>query len=219
MPLKKEALEVKCGHCNTKFRLWIPTETLPEWDKGTDINCIKCGARFEIKRGDRGLKVTLIEEEKPAVAAAEAGGAGVGEAKKAPENGTERILFVEDDKLATAVAQSTLGDMGIELLTVRTGREALEKLDNGKIDLLVTDLHLIIPDNPEADIDGEDLLKMLVEKGLDIPSIVTTGKDIIDDLILDPKWFDLHVKGFIQKGNPFWAEELKDKIKEVLNKE
>ena len=50
-----------------------------------------------------------------------------------------------------------------------------------------------------------------------IPAIITTGKDIIDDLVMDPKWFDLHVKGFIQKGNPFWADELKLKIKEVLN--
>jgi hypothetical protein len=41
---------------------------------------------------------------------------------------------------------------------------------------------------------------------------------MIDDLILDPKWFELRVKGFIQKGNPFWANELRDKIKEVLNK-
>ena len=208
MPIKKEALEVKCGRCDTNFRLWIPTEILPEWDKGVEINCIKCGARFQIKRGDKGLEVTLIEEEKHAAAGA----------AEAAAEGAERVLYVEDDKLATAVAQSTLGDMGVELIIVKTGREALQKLDNGKIDLLVTDLHLIIPDNPEADIDGEDLLKMVVEKGLNIPAIVTTGKDIVDDLILDPKWYDLHVKGFIQKGNPFWAEELKDKIKEVLNK-
>ena len=65
------------------------------------------------------------------------------------------------------------------------------------------------------DIDGEDLLKMVVEKGLDIPAIVTTGKDIVDDLILDPKWFNLHVKGFVQKGNPFWAEELKDSYRVI----
>lgn len=214
MPIKKEALEVKCGRCDTNFRLWIPTEILPEWDKGVEINCIKCGARFQIKRGDKGLEVTLIEEEKPAAAGAAEGGEAAEGGK-----GAERVLYVEDDKLATAVAQSTLGDMGVELIIVKTGREALQKLDNGKIDLLVTDLHLIIPDNPEADIDGEDLLKMVVEKGLNIPAIVTTGKDIVDDLILDPKWYDLHVKGFIQKGNPFWAEELKDKIKEVLNKQ
>jgi hypothetical protein len=36
--------------------------------------------------------------------------------------------------------------------------------------------------------------------------------------VLDPKWFELNVKGFIQKGNPFWVEELKLKVKEVLYK-
>jgi hypothetical protein len=35
--------------------------------------------------------------------------------------------------------------------------------------------------------------------------------------VLDPKWFDLHVKGFIQKGNPFWTDELKLKLKEVIH--
>ncbi len=56
----------------------------------------------------------------------------------------------------------------------------------------------------------------MVESGRNVPAIITTGKDIIDDLVLDPKWFDLNVKGFVQKGNPFWGEELKTKIKEIL---
>ena len=58
----------------------------------------------------------------------------------------------------------------------------------------------------------------LRESGVSAPAIITTGKDIIDDLVLDPKWFELNVKGFIQKGNPFWVEELKLKVKEVLYK-
>lgn len=205
MALKKEPLEIKCERCETSFRLWIPTEFLSEWGKGTEINCIKCGARFEVKRGEKGYEASLIKEEE--------------EVEEAPAEARETVLLVEEDKLATAIAQSTLSDIGVNLLVAKTGREALEKLENGNIDLIITDLHLRIPDDPEADLDGEDLLKMVLEKGLNIPAIVTTGKDLIDDLILDPKWFDLHVKGFIQKGNPFWAEELKDKIKEVLNKQ
>ena len=66
--------------------------------------------------------------------------------------------------------------------------------------------------------DGEELLQKMRSTGFEMPAIVTTGKDIIDDLVLDPKWFELKVKGFIQKGNPFWVEELKLKVKEVLYK-
>jgi CheY-like chemotaxis protein len=203
MALKKQALEVKCDCCNTNFRLWIPTEFLPEWGKGQEISCIKCGARFQIKRGEQGLEASPLKEEG---------------AEEASQEVKETVLFVENDKLATAIAESTLLDIGINLLTAKNGKEALKKLENGGIDLIVTDLHLLNPNDPEADIDGEDFLRMVVDKSPNIPAIITTGKDIIDDLVLDPKWLDLHVKGFIQKGNPFWAEELRNKMKEVLNK-
>jgi CheY-like chemotaxis protein len=204
MVVKKQALEIKCDSCDTNFRLWIPEELLQEWDKGEEISCIKCGARFQVKRGDVGFEAIRLKEE---------------EAPK--DEARENVLFVEEDKLATAIAEKTLADIEINLLTASTGKEALEKLEKGGVDLIVTDLHLVNPDNPEADeadIDGEDLLRMVIDRGNNIPAIITTGKDMIDDLILDPKWFELRVKGFIQKGNPFWTEELRDKIKEVLNK-
>jgi CheY-like chemotaxis protein len=201
MAVKKESLEIKCDSCDTSFRLWIPKELLQEWDEGEEISCVKCGARFRVKKGDEGFEaISLKEEEAP------------------EEEERENVLIVEEDKLATAIAEKTLADVEINLLTARTGKEALEKVEKGEVDLIVTDLHLLNPEDPEADIDGEDLLRMVIDRGNNIPAIITTGKDMIDDLILDPKWFELRVKGFIQKGNPFWANELRDKIKEVLNK-
>jgi CheY-like chemotaxis protein/DNA-directed RNA polymerase subunit RPC12/RpoP len=190
MAVKKQALEIKCDSCDTSFRLWIPEELLQEWDEGEEISCVKCGARFLVKKGDEGFEAISLKEE-----------------EVAQEEGRENVLIVEEDKLATAIAEKTLADVEINLLTARTGNEALEKVEKGGVDLIVTDLHLVNPEDPEADIDGEDLLRMVIDRGNNIPAIITTGKDMIDDLILDPKWFELRVKGFIQKGNPFWANE------------
>jgi CheY-like chemotaxis protein len=212
MALKKEAIEISCASCNTNFRLWIPSDLLPEWGKSEEISCVKCGARYMINRGNKGLEVSSYQEPAPEAPVKE----GVPQAGPA---GKETILFVEDDKLATAIAQNTLAGLDMNIVTVKNAREALEKLDNGGVDLVVTDLHLINAEDPEADIDGEELLNKIVSKGVTVPSIITTGKEVLDDLVLDSKWFDLNVKGFIQKGNPFWAEDLRDKIKEVLKKD
>lgn len=128
------------------------------------------------------------------------------------------VLFIDDDRLAREMAEGTLGDAGIKLLTAKNSGEALKALKSGGVDLIVTDLYLKNPSDPESQIDGEELLQRVKETGAEIPAIITTGKDILDDLVLDPKWFELRVKGFIQKGNPFWMDELKGKIKEVLYK-
>lgn len=130
----------------------------------------------------------------------------------------ETVLFVEDDKLSMAVAENSLIDLNINLLTAGSGEEALDIINSTHIDLLITDLHLIDPEKPESKIDGENLLQIVSDKGFGIPAIVTTGKEMIDDIVMDPRWFPLNVKGFVQKGSPFWSEELKDKVKEIINK-
>ena len=104
-------------------------------------------------------------------------------------------------------------------MQAKNAAEALKALRTERVNRIVTGRYLKNPADPESLIDGEDLLKRVVASGMNIPAIITTGKDILDDLVLDPKWFDLHVKGFIQKGNPFWSEELKLKIKEVMYKD
>lgn len=136
----------------------------------------------------------------------------------APANG-DTVLVVEDDRLAREMVEATVKDLGYRLITVKNATEAIKVLRKERITLLVADLYLKNPADPESTLDGEDLLKKIIDSGLTIPAIITTGKDIIDDLVLDPKWFDFNVKGFIQKGNPFWADELKLKVKEILYKD
>ncbi|MEK7314076.1 MAG: response regulator [Deltaproteobacteria bacterium] len=211
MTIKKEAIEINCSGCGARFRLWIPEELLSEWGKGEDINCIKCGARFLVKSGPAGVSVTSAA---PAPAQAQA--------QKPPaqasgeDAGKKKVIFIDDDKLAIAIAQHSLTDLDISLVTVKSGEEALKQIALSRFDIIITDLHLKDPSDPNRQLDGEDVLNRVASLGKPIPAIITTGKDIIDDIALDPKWFDLKVRGFIQKGNPFWADELKTKLKEVL---
>ncbi len=60
----------------------------------------------------------------------------------APAGGRERILLVEDDAALVALSREILRELGYDVLTARTGRDALALLEQrrGEIDLLVTDV-------------------------------------------------------------------------------
>ncbi|MBI5599409.1 MAG: response regulator [Deltaproteobacteria bacterium] len=201
---EKEPVEIKCSSCNTRFRLWIPAGLVSGWGEGERVCCIKCGSRFLIKKGIEGIEAVMAGEEPLATPQ-----------REVPQS-CNSVLLVDDDRLSLAIASSTLSDMSVRLVTAKSGEEALEKIDEGDFALVITDLHLKNPGDPKSRMDGEDLLRSIASSGKPIPAIITTGKEIIDDLEMDPKWLDLRVRGFIQKGNPFWGEELKQKIKEVL---
>lgn len=258
MAIQKEAVEIHCAQCGSTFRLWIPAETLREWEHGARINCVRCGAGHLLRKAAGVFSATGIKTpEREAVpapaqphaappaeaqvrqATREQGHASIQaeaqrrqpqpagmtaqsqpsiQTEETSDQALETILLVDDDKLSRQMAENTLANMGMRLLVVKNAAEAIRIIKGGGVNLIITDLYLKNPTDPEALLDGEDLLKRLLEMGYNIPAIVTTGKDIIDDLVLDPKWFEMHVKGFIQKGNPFWAEELKLKINEVMYK-
>ncbi len=241
MAPKKEPVEIHCPECGTGFRLWIPAHVLSEWEKGSKISCVKCGAQHLIRKDARkGFEVVSLKKAvaaapakqapaKPAPAPPPAPVPAVKAPVKAPAiratepeaqaQGAEAVLIVDDDRLAREMVQHALKDMGIRLISTKNSTEALRILRSEHISLIVTDLYLRNPADPDSQLDGEELLKKAQASGLTVPAIITTGKDIIDDIVLDPKWYDLRVKGFIQKGNPFWAEELKLKIKEVMYKD
>jgi CheY-like chemotaxis protein len=243
----KEPVEIKCSECDVAFRLWIPAERLAEWEKGSRISCVKCGAKFFLVWNGETFEVTHLSElaKKAAqkTADAKAAEAPPREARqavsaapappvqpKAPEApkpepareaaqaaNAETILVIEDDRLSRDMVENTLSQLGFSIIPVKSSTEAI-KAAKQNVHLIVTDLYLKNPADSESLLDGEDLLVRLRDSGVSAPAIITTGKDIIDDLVLDPKWFELNVKGFIQKGNPFWVEELKLKVKEVLYK-
>ena len=220
MTQKKQPVEILCSQCGTGFRLWVPAATVQEWgDEGGVINCIKCGARHTVLKGKKGLEAASEKRGEAASPVTPAEQQKTAAPEKPPAEAMETVLVIDDDKLAREMVKSAMKDVGIRLATAQNSAEAIKFIKSERVDLIVTDLYLKNPGDPETLVDGEEVLKKIADMGIVIPAIITTGKNIIDDFVLDPKWFDLRVKGFIQKGNPFWADELKLKIKEVMYKD
>lgn len=203
MAEKKEPIEIDCPECHSKFRLWVPLRLLSQWKSGEEVGCIKCKSPLRIFAEGDVFKVQSIKEV---------------EALK-EEAGKEKVLIVDDDALVRKMTEDTLAGIGIKPLLAKNAEDALHMIEKSNISAIIVDLHLKNPNDPHSSIDGGEFLQKVIGMGKDIPSIITTGKELIDDLVLDPKWYELHVKGFIQKGNPFWMEELVVKIKEMLKKD
>jgi DNA-binding NtrC family response regulator len=88
--------------------------------------------------------------------------------KPAPSAISGRVLLVDDDKHQLAVLQTYLADRSFETRVATDGRDALEKLNTFRPDVIVTDL--VMPG-----MDGYELLKILHERGDSTPAIVLTG--------------------------------------------
>ncbi len=237
---KKEPLEIECADCKARFRLWIPLKKGSEWERGARISCIRCGAAYFVRKTgngfhveaqaagastpEQGFAIERGEEPVPLVEEEEGEGRPAGEMAPAVEavstesgEGPATVLVVEDDALSRKMVENSLGENGGRLILVNNGEAALETLRSTKVDLLVVDLYLRNPDDPLSAMDGEQVLEEAAKMGK-IPAIVVTGKELVDDISLDPKWFDLHVRDFIQKGNPFWVDELKVKVRDIIAK-
>ncbi|MFQ5353345.1 MAG: response regulator [Thermodesulfobacteriota bacterium] len=243
MSEKKEPLEIACTSCDGTFRLWIPVSELDQWRSGSSISCIRCGAPHHVKKTldgfivesaapqaprpvTNGFAVETGSDRRPLVLDdayddRDSGAQLAGETPAAPADNASvesTILVVEDDALSRKMVENTLKSDGRRLILVKNGAEALQVLKDERIDLLVVDLYLKNPDDPTSLIDGEEVLREASRMELKVPAIVTTGKELVDDISLDPKWFNYHVKDFIQKGNPFWVDELKDKVLDIIAK-
>jgi DNA-binding response OmpR family regulator len=104
---------------------------------------------------------------------------------------TKRILVVDDDEMVLMALDELLKPEGYEVDTVGSGNEALQKLDQGAYDLIMTDV--IMPE-----MDGFELCKRIREKEKfrDIPVVFLTASDSMEDEI---KELSLGAKDYIRK--------------------
>jgi len=121
--------------------------------------------------------------------------------------GTETILIVDDEEIIIDVSPEMLTELGYEVLTARSGEEALEqyRINRDKIDLVILDM--IMPDMGGGE--TYDRLKQIDPK---IMVLLSSGYSI------DGQATDILKRGcngFIQK--PFNLEILSKKIREILN--
>ena len=217
---EKKHIEIECPKCKTRFRLWVPLKLFSEWKDGEEIGCIKCRMRIRLEKDNDSFRVALAQSVEEIITAVEhKEAAQTGEGVHLKNVSGETILVVDDDGLIRKMAEDELIKNNFTPLTAQNGPEALKLLKQNGIALVAVDLHLKNQRDPESIMAGEEFLQRLADLGKDIPAIITTGKALIDDIIFQPKWYDLHVKAFVQKGNPFWTDDLLAKIKEILKKD
>jgi two-component system OmpR family response regulator len=117
-----------------------------------------------------------------------------------------RVLLVEDDRMVGAAVVQALKDAAYAVDWVTDGRTAIEALGAETYDVALLDLGL-----PEAD--GQEVLRELRRTGRQLPVIIVTARDGIDDRI---DGLDLGADDYLVK--PFEIRELLARMRAVLRR-
>lgn len=91
---------------------------------------------------------------------------------------TAKLLLVEDNRVNRLLLTRLVDQLGHRVVAVENGRQALERLENERFDLILLDIEM-----PE--LDGFGLLELLVKEPRyrDIPVIVTSGLDGVANVV------------------------------------
>lgn len=115
------------------------------------------------------------------------------------------ILIAEDDRNMRLLTAARLSDL-YTVVSVCDGAEALERIHQGGIDLVISDIMM-----PEMD--GFALLEALRSEGCMIPFLMLTAKEALED---KQKGFLLGTDDYMTK--PFSSDELKWRVKALLRR-
>ena len=85
-----------------------------------------------------------------------------------------RILVVEDDENLQLLYRSVLEHAGFSVVTASSGTEALARLENFHVELIITDIMM-----PEMD--GYELLESLRDGKIELPVLMITAKADFED--------------------------------------
>jgi CheY-like chemotaxis protein len=121
-----------------------------------------------------------------------------------PKSEKKKILVVDDEKNIRILFQDELEEAGYEVALAESGREALEKVGQDGMDLIVLDIRM-------ADMTGIEVLQALREKDIHVPVIMCTAvRGLQDDFTI----WDAEVFAYLTK--PVDLDELKAKVAEAL---
>jgi len=131
----------------------------------------------------------------------------VAEASVQVPGGTERILFVDDEKAAVDAIQPMLENLGYYVTARTSSIEALEAFKNDP-----NGFDLVITDQTMPNMTGKDLAKELMSIRSDIPIILCTG---FSEQIDEVKAKEMGIS-FLMK--PIVLSQIANTIREVLDK-
>ena len=116
----------------------------------------------------------------------------------------KKILIADDEPTVVALARQKLEEQGYEVKTARNGKEAWDIMQNGPVDLVVTDVVMPV-------MDGVDLYKEIKKdpRLADIPIVIIT-----DNRIFRESFQTLGVEHFLPK--PLDSEKLVHKVEYIF---
>ncbi|MBY0546481.1 MAG: response regulator transcription factor [Candidatus Obscuribacterales bacterium] len=117
-----------------------------------------------------------------------------------------KVLLAEDDEYLLSGLMMALNHRGYTVEVARSGPEAQAALATSQFDLLLLDLGL-------PGLNGTEVLANLRARGEDLPVIVITARDSVDDRI---HGLDLGANDYLVK--PFDFRELEARMRAVLRK-
>lgn len=118
-----------------------------------------------------------------------------------------RILLVEDDQMVGAAVTQALKDAAYAVDWVKDGQTAIEAARAETYDLTLLDLGLPVPD-------GTEVLREFRKMNRQLPVIIVTARDAIDDRI---NGLDLGADDYIVK--PFEIRELLARMRAILRRQ
>jgi len=118
-----------------------------------------------------------------------------------------RILLVEDDAMIGEAVSTALKDAAYAVDWVQDGKTALSTLDSAEHQVVLLDLGL--PGH-----DGLEVLKRLRQAGRDLPVIIITARDGVDDRV---RGLDLGADDYLVK--PFDVNELLARMRAVIRRQ
>ncbi|MFD0049772.1 response regulator transcription factor [Actinomycetes bacterium NPDC127524] len=116
------------------------------------------------------------------------------------------ILVVEDDKALQNIIAKILAEESYDVDQSESGDEGLLMARTGVYDLLIVDLML-------PGLDGISLIKKIRMGGMNIPALILTAKDTIEDKV---KGLDVGADDYLVK--PFATEEFLARVRSVLRR-
>lgn len=126
----------------------------------------------------------------------------------APAAGARKILAADDSKAILFFYKGVANELGVEMVTVPDGKDALEYLKaNSDIDLLITDMNM-------PNMDGVELTKEVrkLDQWATLPIVMATTESEKSQVDLARA---AGVNDFISK--PFTGEQLKEKVQQILS--
>ncbi len=112
------------------------------------------------------------------------------------------ILLVEDDKNQRLLYEQELGLEGYKIVTATDGKEALEKVQEQPLDLIIMDINM-------PRMNGIETMGKVLSKNKEIPIIINTAYSSYKDSFMS--WA---ADAYVVKSSDML--ELKNKIKEIL---